>query len=232
MSKKRELSIIVESKTDEEESSTPEQENRHRVLILRAQYISLLVTIINLTFTSISASMLSTKISLAFSTSNLLNILGFVVLVWRFGTRLSAEACPCEASAKEKRALVALAVIFIVSAALILFGAVFTYVNRIVPSSGILGVLFNFIACVAYLLLAIWNYLFKRRTKKTGCVSVACIISAYSSLSALSVSLSMLIYMSNADIWYLNIIVGVFIGVFVFAFGLRLLLRIFYFKDC
>ena len=203
-------------------------EAKHKRSILSAQYISLIVTIINIIDLSISSKKASTKISLTFSTTNLLNILGFFVFVWRYHNYASDSSNPTTNSRKNRRALIALGIIFIICGFLIIFDCIFSISNTILPSSGLFDILFGFLSFVAYFLLSIWHYIFSRKSKNSmGCLQAACLISAISSLSSLSSSFSMLIYISYPNYWFVDYVIGIASSLLILNYGFSLFLRAF-----
>lgn len=223
------ININQTSPTSKAELIAPENKplgNRQRILFIRSQYIGLLVTILNLIVSLLSARSTEAKIGMALSTSNVLNILSFLVLMWRYSTNLNTEACACTANKKERQALIALGIIFMLSSGVIIFNGIFKIANLVLPSDGLLAILFSFLAFLSYTALSVWNFFFSKKTKINGCLNAACLISSVSSISSLSASLAMIIFIRWPTKWYFDECIGFVVAFFLILYGLRLFFNI------
>lgn len=192
--------------------------NHYRVKVISAQCISILIAIINLIISSMSSNTIETKISLAFSTSNLLNILSFVVMLWRFS--------PKNGHLQEKKALKSLAFIFVACSILIDLSTIYAFINKTQPYPGWYMIIFKMSAFVLYLLLSMYNFFLSTKTKTNGCLSAVGVSSAASAISSLSTSVSGIIYKSYPQFWYLDYITGICIGCVILLYGFKVFLKL------
>jgi divalent metal cation (Fe/Co/Zn/Cd) transporter len=196
-------------------SSPNERNTRHAMITLNiiSVFVSTVCGIITF-FLAIEEKSIS---ALGFATDTILDVLAFIAIIWRFTSSKNAER-------REKYVLRILAFLFFTSGLGIFIDSITDLYSRIHPLSNSYLVIAGAIQTILFFCLAFAKCLIAKKLNVISAYSDA-FNTFISGLMALSVSISITIYNSHSNVWYIDPIVGMSISLAIMSYGLWMMYK-------
>ena len=150
--------------------------------------------------------------ALGFAVDTILDVLAFLIVIWRFtGAREQVQ--------REIFALRILATLFLISGFAVFIDSLLDLRNRMHPIHNQYLAVAVAVQTLIFLCLAIAKTMIAKRLDVISAYSDA-FNSLMSALMALSVSISITIYNTNDNIWYLDNLIGMFFSIVMMVYGI------------
>ena len=196
-----------------------------RKQIIWIEYLSILLTIVCCILSALLAIDENSVIALAVSIDSLLDIVTYVIVLWRFQK-------PYEENVnKEKVSLILLSVLFFISSFWIEIECLKNFLNEKKPEPSFLFIMISCSQSLTFSIISIVKFYLAKKFMYDPILISDGINSLVTSISSFSMALSMGIYLFNCNIWYFDSIFGILIGFLVFMYGCRLLIKQVIFKS-
>ena len=155
--------------------------------------------------------------ALSFAVDTILDVLAFLTIIWRF---TSAR----EQAQRETFVLRILAVLFLSMGFAVFIDSVLNFRNRVHPITNQYLVIAAAVQTLIFLCLAVGKYLVARKLQAISAYSDA--FNTFISASmAFSVATTITLYNSNARLWYLDTVIGMWIAMTIMIYGGWLLFK-------
>ncbi len=201
-------------------SNQPSQADLVARKIVMIEYASIgavtacLVMSIILAFEDRSAS------ALALAVDSLLDILSYTVLLWRF------SGSDKNSYGKEKQTLIALGCLFVASGLIVEFESIGDYMHVVKPRPSKGFIFINLVQGFMFVALGVYKLRLSQETPLGSSLLSDGVNSIISALDCFSMSASMTIYISNRNVWYLDSMFGIIMGLFIIAYGCYLFFQV------
>lgn len=184
------------------------------------EYASISVTCVYLTLCTLLAYQNSSSTSLGTVMNNLVQILSFLLVMWRY-------MGPADIF-KEKKCLLALSSLFIISAFISAFKSISQLAMKLLTYSTYSLIAVNAIQSLIYLVLAGFKlWILRKVGRLDGYYSLLAdaVNTIVCALYCLESCVSMWVYLTNPDCWYLEAVFEMLFVIFLLAFGIFLIYK-------
>jgi divalent metal cation (Fe/Co/Zn/Cd) transporter len=192
-----------------------ETTNRHALITLNI--ISVVVSTVCGVITFFLAIEEQSVSALGFATDTILDVLAFLTIIWRFTSSH-------EQTKREMYVLRILAILFFISGFIVFIDSIHDIHNQIRPLSNNYLVIAVAIQTLIFSCLAIAKYTVAKKLHVISAYSDA-FNTLISALMALSVGVSITIYNSNSNVWYIDPTIGMFISMTIMCYGVWMMYK-------
>jgi hypothetical protein len=189
--------------------------------IVIIEYISIVAVTVCLVVSVILATQERSASALALAIDSCLDILSYVVIVWRFsGSEKSSYS-------KERHSLIVLGALFIISGVVVEYESIRNYVSVVKPRPSRGFILINLAQGSVFTLIGIYKLKLSTLTPLANSLLSDGVNSIISALDCFSMSFSMTVFiMSDRHVWYLDAAFGIIMGLFIVAYGCYLFFQV------
>jgi divalent metal cation (Fe/Co/Zn/Cd) transporter len=205
-----------------EASLSHEDETTTRHALITLNIISIVVSTVCGLITFFLAIEEQSASALGFATDTILDVLAFITIIWRF---TSSQ----DQAKREIYVLRILAVLFFLSGFAVFIDSILDIRNQIHPIPNHYLAVAVAIQTLIFSCLAFGKYKVAKKLRVISAYSDA-FNTLISALMALSVAVSITIYNSNPNVWYIDPIVGIFISVTIMIYGIWMMYKSFIVK--
>jgi divalent metal cation (Fe/Co/Zn/Cd) transporter len=198
-------------------TSCEQDESLTRHALITLNIISIVVSTVCGSITFFLAVEDQSVSALGFAIDTILDVLAFSIIIWRFTSTH-------EQVQREAFALRILAVLFFISGFAVFIDSILDLRNQTHPIHNQYLVMAVAVQTLIFMCLAIGKYLVAKRLNVTSAYSDA-FNTLISALMAVSVAISITIYNSNDDIWYLDMIMGMFFSLTMMLGGIWMMIK-------
>jgi divalent metal cation (Fe/Co/Zn/Cd) transporter len=202
-----------------EASLSHEDETTTRHALITLNIISIVVSTVCGLITFFLAIEEQSASALGFATDTILDVLAFITIIWRF---TSSQ----DQAKREIYVLRILAVLFFLSGFAVFIDSILDISNQIHPIPNHYLAVAVAIQTLIFSCLAFGKYKVAKKLRVISAYSDA-FNTLISALMALSVAVSITIYNSNPNVWYIDPIVGIFISVTIMIYGIWMMYKSF-----
>jgi divalent metal cation (Fe/Co/Zn/Cd) transporter len=202
-----------------EASLSHEDETTTRHALITLNIISIVVSTVCGLITFFLAIEEQSASALGFATDTILDVLAFITIIWRF---TSSQ----DQAKREIYVLRILAVLFFLSGFAVFIDSILDIRNQIHPIPNHYLAVAVAIQTLIFSCLAFGKYKVAKKLRVISAYSDA-FNTLISALMALSVAVSITIYNSNPNVWYIDPIVGIFISVTIMIYGIWMMYKSF-----
>jgi divalent metal cation (Fe/Co/Zn/Cd) transporter len=202
-----------------EASLSHEDETTTRHALITLNIISIVVSTVCGLITFFLAIEEQSASALGFATDTILDVLAFITIIWRF---TSSQ----DQAKREIYVLRILAVLFFLSGFAVFIDSILDIRNQIHPIPNHYLAVAVDIQTIIFSCLAFGKYKVAKKLRVISAYSDA-FNTLISALMALSVAVSITIYNSNPNVWYIDPIVGIFISVTIMIYGIWMMYKSF-----
>jgi divalent metal cation (Fe/Co/Zn/Cd) transporter len=202
-----------------EASLSHEDETTTRHALITLNIISIVVSTVCGLITFFLAIEEQSASALGFATDTILDVLAFITIIWRF---TSSQ----DQAKREIYVLRILAVLFFLSGFAVFIDSILDIRNQIHPIPNHYLAVAVAIQTLIFSCLAFGKYKVAKKLRVISAYSDA-FNKLISALMALSVAVSITIYNSNPNVWYIDPIVGIFISVTIMIYGIWMMYKSF-----
>jgi divalent metal cation (Fe/Co/Zn/Cd) transporter len=196
-------------------SNVDERNTRHAMITLNI--ISVFVSTVCGLITFFLAIEEQSASALGFATDTILDVLAFLAIIWRFTSSKDVDK-------REKYVLRILAFLFFTSGFGVFIDSITDLYNRIHPLSNSYLVVATGIQTIVYFCLALAKFIIAKKLHVISAYSDA-FNTFISGLMALSVGISITIYNSNDNVWYIDPIIGMVISLTIMCYGIWMMYK-------
>lgn len=199
---------------------SPSQDDRNtRHAMITLNIISVFVSLVCGIITFFLAIEDRSTSALGFAVDTILDVLSFIAIIWRF---TSAN----EQTKREVLVLRVLAILFFISGLGVFVDSIEDFRERIHPLTNYYLVIAAAVQTLIFFSLALAKYIVAKKLN---------VISAYSDvfntfmagLTACSIGITITIYNSNKNVWYLDPIIGMIISIVIMFYGIWMMYKSF-----
>jgi divalent metal cation (Fe/Co/Zn/Cd) transporter len=198
-------------------SAVDEKNIRHAMITLNI--ISVFVSSVCGAITFFLAIEEQSSSALGFATDTILDVLAFAAIIWRFISSKNADR-------REKYVLRIMAILFIASGLAVFIDSIIDLFSRNHPLSNYYLVIATAIQTIIFFCLALAKYFVAKKLNAISAYSDA-LNTFLAGFMALSVGISITIYNSNGNIWYIDPIIGMFISLTIICYGIWMMYKSF-----
>jgi len=209
------IDLFVSSET----SLSSEDETTARHALITLNIISIFVSTVCGLITFFLAVQEQSASALGFAVDTILDVLAFCIIIWRF---TSSQ----EQAKRELYVLRILAILFFLSGFGVFIDSTLDIRNRIHPIPNHYLAVAVAIQTLIFFCLAFGKYTVAKKLNVISAYSDA-FNTLISGLMALSVAIGITIYNSNANVWYLDPILGMFISATIMIYGIWMMFKSF-----
>ncbi len=159
--------------------------------------------------------------ALAISIDSFLDILAYVVCIWRYHQTNDSK----RSKNKDKIASIILALLFLASSIWVEIESVKSFLEEEKPLKSFVFIGIAIFQSILFSILSIIKFLLAQKLVNNVVIISDGVNSIIASLSNLSMAISMIFFIANNNIWYLDSIFGFIIGILVFIYGTQLLMK-------
>ena len=181
------------------------------------EYVSICFTVTSFIIYAILAYEDESVSAFAFSTDSFLDVLAYMVVIWRF-----SRTDEFQSGNRDRIALLVLSAVFLVSSVGVVYESVHNLIHQIKPIPSFPFVLIGVVECIVFSLLALIKFSIAHKLNNNKTVISDGVNSLIAAFSSLSMTIGMTAYVIDSNIWYLDAIFGFIMGSFVFFYGLKL----------
>ncbi|KAK1166017.1 hypothetical protein AOXY_G12534 [Acipenser oxyrinchus oxyrinchus] len=203
------------------ESSTrlkPHEAQSYRKKALWVSWASILVTIALAVAAFTVSIMRHSASAFGFAFDAVLDVLSSIIVLWRY-----SNAAAVHSAHREYIACVVLGVVFILSSMCIVGKAIHDLATKLLPEVGDFLFSVSILSGILCIILAVVKFMLGRVL-----TSRALITDAFNSLvggiMGFSILISAEVFKHNPNVWYLDGMTGVLIGLIILAYGVKLLI--------
>ncbi|XP_041118724.1 transmembrane protein 163-like isoform X1 [Polyodon spathula] len=203
------------------ESSTrlkPHEAQSYRKKALWVSWASILVTIALAVAAFTVSIMRHSASAFGFAFDAMLDVLSSIIVLWRY-----SNAAAVHSAHREYIACVVLGVVFILSSMCIVGKAIHDLATKLLPEVGDFLFSVSILSGILCIILAVVKFMLGRVL-----TSRALITDAFNSLvggiMGFSILISAEVFKHNPNVWYLDGMTGVLIGLIILAYGVKLLI--------
>ena len=198
-------------------SLSNENETTQRHALITLNIISIFVSIVCGLITFFLAIEERSISALGFAVDTILDVLSFLIIIWRFQSSN-------EQTKREIYVLRILAILFFTSGLGVCMTSIFDLRNRIHPIPNHYLAIAVTLETLIFFCLALGKFI---AAKKLNIISVYsdALNTFISGLTALSVVISIKIYNSNENIWYIDPTIGMFISIIIMLYGIWMMFQ-------
>ncbi|XP_058888373.1 transmembrane protein 163a isoform X2 [Acipenser ruthenus] len=203
------------------ESSTrlkPHEAQSYRKKALWVSWVSILVTIALAVAAFTVSIMRHSASAFGFAFDAVLDVLSSIIVLWRY-----SNAAAVHSAHREYIACVVLGVVFILSSMCIVGKAIHDLATKLLPEVGDFLFSVSILSGILCIILAVVKFMLGRVL-----TSRALITDAFNSLvggiMGFSILISAEVFKHHPNVWYLDGMTGVLIGLIILAYGVKLLI--------
>jgi len=202
-----------------EGSLSNEDETITRHALITLNIISVVVSTVCGIITFFLAIEEQSTSALGFAIDTILDVLAFLTIIWRFTSSH-------EQIKREIFVLRILAILFFISGFGVFIDSIHDLYSQIHPISNHYLVIAVAIQTLIFFCLAFGKYMVAKKLHVISAYSDA-FNTLISALMAFSVGVSITIYNSNENVWYIDPIIGIFISMTIMSYGIWMMLKSF-----
>ena len=215
-----EKSIKIEKSDYLYSNSTENKEKLYSRRLIQLEYASIILTSASFIIFSILAYEDESVSAFAFAIDSFLDVLSYIIMIWRFGGD-SSDAL--SSHKKDRLALISLGFVFFLSSIGVEYESISNLVSSVKPRQSNTFIILGAVESILFSVMAILKFIISTKVKANKTIISDGINSLIAGFGALSMTVSMTIYTNNSNIWYLDGVFGIAMGLFVLIYGLKLL---------
>jgi divalent metal cation (Fe/Co/Zn/Cd) transporter len=188
--------------------------------IIKIEYISIGAVTVCLVVSLILAYQDRSASAMALAVDSLLDILSYTVILWRFSGKEK------NSHGKEKHTLIALGTLFIISGFIVECESISDYMKVVKPRPSKGFIFINLVQGAMFTAIGVYKLKLSQETPLGNSLLSDGVNSIISALDCFSMSVSMTIFVTNRNVWYLDSMFGIIIGLFIIAYGCYLFFQV------
>lgn len=168
----------------------------------------------------------NSRSALALSVDSFLDILAYMVIVWRYSQRRTSSLSnlsPDELRRKDRQVMICMTCLFLFSAGWLELKSICALRAKLRPEGNVTFVAIGLLQSAVFSSLAMYKFRLATRMASPNVLISSGINTMITALASYFMSLSMSIYLYNEAAWYLDSLFGMFAGVFIFSYALKVI---------
>ena len=214
-----EKSIKIEKIDYSYPHSNSTQEKLYSRRLIQLEYASIVLTSASFIIFAILAYEDESVSAFAFAIDSFLDVLSYIIMIWRFG----GDSNDVNSYKKDRLALISLGFVFFLSSFGVEYESISNLVTSVKPRQSNTFIVLGIVETILFSIMAILKFIISTKVQANKTIISDGINSLIAAFSALSMAVSMAIYMNNNNIWYLDGVFGIAMGLFVLIYGFKLL---------